>query len=122
MSANASNRVRPTISYGALVGQVIFRHRKRSRLDQDDLAKALGISQSAYSRLEKGESGMTLAQFRAISLRLGLDPNALLREADIYEARLRSSGVTITEEKELQPGALLLALGILAALIASGGK
>jgi len=114
--------VQPTISYGAVVGQVVLQRRKLAKLDQSALAEALGISQSAYSRLEKGESSMTLAQLRAVALRLGCLPGDLIHEADQLEARLRISGVTVTEEKADQPGAFLLALGILAAVLAAGKK
>lgn len=65
---------------------------------------------------------MTLPQLRALAMRLGTSPGQLTLEADQLEARLRLSGVTISEEKGNQPGAILLALGILAAILAAGGK
>jgi transcriptional regulator with XRE-family HTH domain len=122
MRKSTTPNIRPTISYGALVGQVILRRRKLAKLDQSALAEALGISQSAYSRLEKGESSMTLPQLRSIALRLGCSSTDLIRDADQLETHLQISGVTVTEQKDDQPGAILLALGILAALIAAGGK
>lgn len=122
MQQGTTTNVQPTISYGAVVGQVILQHRKLAKLDQLALAEALGISQSAYSRLEKGESSMTLAQLRAVALRLGCSPGDLIHDADRLEANLRASGVIVTEKKDDQPGAILLALGILAAVIAAKGK
>lgn len=122
MQKTSTPQIHPELPYGALIGQVVLQHRKAARLDQATLAQALGISQSAYSRLEKGESAMTLPQLRALAMRLGSSPGQLTLEADRLEARLRLSGVTISEEKGNQPGAFLLALGILAAILAAGGK
>lgn len=114
--------LKPTISYGALVGQVILRERKRRKLEQTVLAGALGVSQSAYSRLEQGESSMSLGQLRTIASTLGLTPGQLLHETDKLAILLESRGAVVTDEKKVEPGAALLALGILVALIAAGGK
>lgn len=124
MNQGSTPNVQPTISYGALVGQVILRRRKALGIDQSTLAGALGVSQSAYSRLEKGDSAMSLIQLRAVAPSLGCAPSDLIREADHLETRLGLSGVTVTmvEKKDEQPGAILLALGILAAVLAAGGK
>lgn len=114
--------VRPTITYATLVGRVILQARKGKGLDQRDLANALGITQSAYSRLELGESSLSLGQVRTIATALGSTPGALLQQADGWAVRLAASGVTITDEKKAEPGAAMIALGILLALVAAGGR
>ena len=116
----ASSIVRPEITYTALVGRVIEHARETSRLHQQQIAETLGITQSAYSRLEKGQSAMSVTQLRQIATRLGIQPGAILHEADRLAAVLRSQGAVISDEKQ-EPGAagLLIALGLLAAVLAA---
>ena len=120
MSKTSTPIVKPTITYGALVGQVILNYRKRTGVDQVVIAKALGITQSAYSRLEKGQSAMNLTQLRVVAGQFGVASSDLLTEADTLAARLRFQGVEVTDAKLVSPGAILVALGILAAILASG--
>lgn len=110
----------PAVTYSAVVGGVVERHRSARKLTQKQFGDALGIDQSALSRLETGETSMSLGQLRAIAHQLGTTPNLLLREADMLADRLRAQGVEIRNEKEISTGAILIGLGILAALLAAG--
>jgi transcriptional regulator with XRE-family HTH domain len=109
----------PAIPYTALVGQVLLGHRVRNRLHQNDLAVALGVTQSAYSRIEQGDTTVSISQLRVIARRLGVSPGDLLREADGLAARLQVQGVEVSDEKGLQPAAVMIGLGILAAILAA---
>jgi transcriptional regulator with XRE-family HTH domain len=86
------------------------------------MAQALGISQSAYSRLEQGQSAMSVTQLRAIADKLGTTPDFLLHHATDYANRLRAQGVTVTDEKAGTTAGVLIALGILAALFAAASS
>lgn len=119
MQKKSSQVVHPTITYPALVGQVILKHRRERGADQSVIAQALGITQPAYSRLEQGHSVLSLTQLRSVARALTLTPGALLAEVDQLAAQLVREGVEITDEKGIAPGAILVGLGILAALIAS---
>ncbi len=119
MKKAASPLVKPTITYGAIVGRVIENYRRDAGVDQGTIAKSLTISQSAYSRLEQGQSAMTLAQLRAIAGALRRTPGDFLREADALTSRLQSQGVVISEERDASRGAILVALGILSAILSS---
>jgi transcriptional regulator with XRE-family HTH domain len=119
MNKKASPAIGGVISYGALLGQVIQRQRVIAQRNQQDVAEALHISQSAYSRIEKGQSAMSVQQLRAIADTLGLAPDALLSEADRWAAKLRARGVQVTDEKADSKSGLLIALGVLAALWAA---
>ena len=83
------------------------------------MAKAIGISQSAYSRLEQGQSAMSVVQLRAISGQLDLAPETIVHNAEGYAAQLRQQGVSITDERPDSTAGVLIALGILAALVAA---
>lgn len=87
------------------------------------MAQALGISQSAYSRLEQGQSAMSVTQLRLIADHLGTTPDFLLQHTRQYADQLRAQGVTITDNKqETAVGGVLIALGILAALFAAANS
>lgn len=110
---------KPTIPYTALVGQVLLRHRGRMGLHQSDLAAALTVSQSAYSRVEQGDTTISISQLRVIARRLGIKPGDILIEADGLAERLRLQGVAVSDEKGKNPAAVMIGLGILAAILAS---
>ncbi len=123
MSIRASPSVpRPAVTYTAVVGGVIERLRTQRGMNQNMVAAALGIGQPAYSKLENGESTMSIAQLRVVAERLGTSPWMVLREADMLTQQLLAQGVEIKNEKEASTGAILIGLGILAALLAAGGK
>ena len=110
-----------SITYGAVLGQVLARRRQAQMgLHQQDVAASLGIGQPAYSRLESGQSAMSVSQLRRVALRLGTQPSELLAEADRYVMYLQAQGVVVVDDKEGSTGELLIGLGILAALLASG--
>lgn len=50
-------------------------------LDGNEVAKKLGISQSAYSRIETGAKEITVNDVASIALLFGIPPADILREA-----------------------------------------
>lgn len=109
----------PVVTYPVLVGKVLARQREIRGLKQGAIAEALGLSQSAYSRLESGESVLNLSQLRNISTQLHLQPAQVLSLADQYEAQLSLQGVAVIAEKPNNPAAVAIGLGLLAALLLS---
>ena len=81
------------------------------------MAAALGLSQSAYSRLESGDTNITAWQLRVCASQLGLVPSKLLAQVEQHERLLRAQGVTIVAEKKVNPAAVLIGLALLAALM-----
>jgi len=83
-------------THQAVLGAVIARLRSDSGLKQTDLAEALGITPSAYSRLEKGESAMSTEQLRLLAERLKVSASHILELTDEASAALSDdSGVTV---------------------------
>ncbi|WP_291084526.1 helix-turn-helix transcriptional regulator [Hydrogenophaga sp.] len=110
---------KPLVTYPALVGKILAQQREARGIKQGDLAATLGLSQSAYSRLESGDSVLNLSQLRNAATQLGLQPGQVLQWADQYEARLRQQGVDVISEKPDNPAAIAIGLGLLAALLMS---
>lgn len=118
MQSNTSPSVLTgVVPYSALVGRVIETGRKNIALSQEEMAHRLGLSQSAYSRLEAGQTSMTLSQLRSAAQVLGRESSSLLSEADQYARRLEAQGVAVPNEKQVDKAALLVGLGILLALL-----
>ena len=113
-------QVKPQITYGEVLGKLIEHRRKQQGLLQGRFADALGITQSGYSRLEKGQSAMSVVQLHAVATQLGCAPAHMLAETDRYAAQLRARGAEIVADRRNASAAgLLIALGILVALLAS---
>ncbi|WP_395055602.1 helix-turn-helix domain-containing protein [Polaromonas sp.] len=107
------------VTYPALVGKILAQQREVHGVKQGDFAAALGLSQSAYSRLESGDSVLNLAQLRKAAIQLGVPPSKILNWADNCEAQLRLQGVEVLSEKPDNPAAIAIGLGLLAALLMS---
>lgn len=120
MSQKSSVREAPVVTYATLVGKVLQQERKARNIEQAEMAQALGISQSAYSRLESGGSTLTITQLRAAARKIGIEPNRILAEADRVERDvLVQEGVGVVTEKPSDATAAIVGLGILIALLAN---
>ncbi len=119
MHSKSTPPTAPLVTYAAVVGKVLSRSREERGLKQNEFAAALGLSQSAYSRLEAGESILNLSQLRNAAMNLGMAPFELLHMADEYERQLRQQGVNVVSEKPDNPAAVAIGLGLLAALLLS---
>lgn len=107
----------PEVPYASLVGQVIKQARQVRGVQQADLAEALGLTQSAYSRLESGDSVMNIWQLRQCAIRLGTSPSGLLVEVERAEVRLTSEGLSVVAEKKANPTAAMLGIALLVAIL-----
>lgn len=73
--------VNPIPNYDAMetfAGDSVRRLRKSSGTSQIDLAKILGIHQSAISRIENGEQEISVSQLLIVSRYFGVDASAIL--------------------------------------------
>jgi len=80
-------------TYPALVGNVVARLRKEQGLGQAEFAATVGLGQSTWSRVEKGQSALTVEQLARTAAALGLKPHELLRIVDGASERLAEQGI-----------------------------
>jgi transcriptional regulator with XRE-family HTH domain len=110
-------RIQNITTHQAVLGAVIARLRSEIGLKQTELADALGITPSAYSRLEKGESAMSTEQLRLVAERLGVSAAYVLELTDEAVSALpESSGVnvqTISRESWIAGAGALVATGFM---------
>lgn len=116
MQQKSTPAQKPIVTYPSLVGKLLAQRREQIGIKQGELAAALGMSQSAYSRWESGESVLNLAQLRNVCAQLGVAPAQVLQAADQYESLLHRQGVEVVAEKPINPAAIAVGLGLLAAL------
>ena len=109
--------LRPEMPYSALLGQLIKHNRVAKNADQLAMAAALGISQSAYSRIESGDTNMNVWQLRTCAELLGMTLSQLIAQVEVREHQLSEQGVTVVAEKRSNPAAALIGIAILAALL-----
>lgn len=124
----SSEELKVAVPYPALVGQVISQRRVLAGLDQATLGEQVGVNQSTWSRIERGESALTMDQLSLAARALGTTPSEILREADKQEESLKTDAVAVLPSrppKNDSAGLLLLggvALTALLLRIASKGK
>lgn len=60
----------------------IKEERERRGISQYEFAKRVGLSQSAYQKIEKGKTGLTIFRFYKIAQVLGIYPKDLINNGD----------------------------------------
>ncbi len=60
------------------IGHKIKKLRELRNLTQEHMAKSIGISQGAYSRIELGESEVTYSKLEKISEEIGMKPEEII--------------------------------------------
>lgn len=110
-------------TYAQVIGQLVAHHRQAQALDQAHVAAWLGISQSAYSKLERGNSTFSVTQLHLVATNLGIPAGKLMEQAEQAILGLKARGVHVvdlvppaTPQKRAQSGA---GLALVAAAVAS---
>ena len=84
-----------------------------------DVANLLRLSQSAYSRLESGDSMFSVWQMRQCAKLLKMAPSEVLRKVEVLEQQLSEQNIPIVEAKKTNPAGALVGIALLVALLAS---
>lgn len=69
------------VHYSITVGRTIAMRREHIGMSQGALAKAVGLDQSTWCRIEHGKSALTIVQLAKAVDALGTTPESLLRSA-----------------------------------------
>ncbi len=86
-------------SIPAIIGSLIAKRRIERDLSQTDAAHFLDIGTSSWSRIENGETSMTLDQLFAICKGLDLKPSAFLTLVEEKIAVLESKDIVVHAHK-----------------------
>ena len=60
------------------IGHKIKKLRELKNLTQEHIAKSIGVTQGAYSRMELGETEITYSRLEKISEQLGMKPEEVI--------------------------------------------
>lgn len=96
--------VRPAVSYPEIVGGVLKQLRTQLQLDQAKLAKAVGIAQPTWSRIENGTIPITVEQLAFVAPQLGVLPSQILANADQAAKRFSEQGIQVTPQRASPSG------------------
>lgn len=86
-------------SIPAIIGSLLAKRRLERDLSQSDAAHFLDISNSSWSRIENGETSMTIDQLFSICKGLELKPSAFLTLVEDKIAVLESKDVVVHSHK-----------------------
>jgi len=125
--SQANSRQSSEVPYTALLGGVIQQQRKDldqqfGQFQQGHVAARLNMSQSAYSRIESGDTSISVTQLRQIAYLLNTNAQWILNRADFIAGQLEAQGAQITHEKKDNSAAILVGLGLLAAALLVAGS
>lgn len=112
--------LRPSTTYRAVLGKVLELRRKALHWNQQEVAKRLGTSQSAWSRVETGQSNISVEELAVVAHVLETNPEAVLRDVERSVEHLQKRGVTVLigqPKAEGNTGAALLGAATLSALL-----
>jgi len=114
--------LRPETTYQAVLGRVIVKVRKGQGMEQGLLAKNVGVTQSTWSRIERGESSLNIEQLARASDFLGIKPSYILSETENAVESLELQGVIVNKNKNTtndNHGIALIGAAALGALVAT---
>lgn len=108
-------------TYPAVVGQILAKRREVVGLEQTAMAARMGLSQPTWSRIEHGQSALSIEKLAKTAAILETTPGRILQEADEAAEGLRKMNVVVdTERPDQASNTALVVLGgaVLAFLIA----
>jgi transcriptional regulator with XRE-family HTH domain len=107
--------------YGQIVGQVIRGRREMQGINLLTMAESVALATpSGWSRVETGDTAVTLAQLRKAAKKLGMEPAAIVLQADVIATQLEASGVVVHDDKPKNIGKWLVGGAGILALVAAG--
>ena len=118
---STKDQLKPETTYQAVVGGILFKLRKKQQIDQRLLAKAIGVTQSTWSRIERGESTLSIGQLANAAEYLGVNASSVLLEVENVVKELRERGVTIkvtsAQDSKSKAGIAMIGAAALGVLI-----
>lgn len=87
-------------TYPAIVGGVLSQMRTHQGLRQEEVAQAVGVSQGTWSRIEKGQTGLTVEHLRAVADVLGIAPGQILTFSDQTEIDITARGGVVMKNRD----------------------
>ena len=106
-------------TYNSILGQTLRQLREKKNKKQDDMANLLGITQASWSRIERGDTTLSVIQLDKIAKNLGETSSSILEIADKVRKDIESKGFKVVTNipKENEQAIAFLALTFLAVCV-----
>lgn len=101
----------PTTTWPTIVGFVLLHARSARGLHQADVAAAVGVTQSTWSRIERGESALTIDQLALAADALGTQPERLIAQAAAVRDHARSRGIKVEPARSTSDDLMIALIG-----------
>jgi transcriptional regulator with XRE-family HTH domain len=118
----SSGSVHPATTYPALVGRVLKAAREQKHIDQAELASKVRLTQSTWSRIERGDLSPNVEQLALAARALGTTPGQILVWADRAANTAQAQGIEVTATRPAQTdnaGLVLVGTAAIALLVAA---
>ena len=92
--------MRSETTYQTVLGRLIAQKRKERRIDQEEMARQVGVSRSTWSRIESGSSALNMDQLARAASALGMPLGELMLEVDDIVRELRREGVEVHDSRD----------------------
>lgn len=106
--------MQPETSYPAILGRILEYLRKEAGFDQGAIAEEVGLTQSAWSRIERGQSGLSMEHLIKFSEILNTQPHKIIEKADYASEQLKHDGVAVHPSVITKSDKVIAALGLAA--------
>ncbi len=95
-AVDCMSKIRNVTTSAAVLGQILATLRSTKGLKQSDLAAAVGIGPSSWSRIEKGDSAISIDQLRTAAKVLGKSVGEIIDIAEAAEEKATRKGVEVS--------------------------
>ena len=106
-------------TYQTVLGRLIAHKRKENQIDQNEMARRVGINRSTWSRIEAGSSSLNIDQLAKAASALGVSLGALMQEVDGIVRALREQNVEVHDSRDQARVASVVG-GVSVAFLAGG--
>lgn len=118
---STATNLKPATTYPDVLGAVLRHLRKTNGLEQQPVSEAAGVTQSTWSRIERGDTAITVDQLARAASCLNTKPEKILILVDQSVKAIQKQGVKVEVKRKtegISPGLILIGVAALAALIA----
>lgn len=119
---SSATNLKPATTYPEVLGAVLRHLRKANRLEQQPIAEATGVTQSTWSRIERGESGITVDQLARAASVLRTRPEKVLALVNQAIETIQKKGIRVEVRRKsegVDQGLVLIGVAALAVLLAA---
>ncbi|MCY3788914.1 MAG: helix-turn-helix transcriptional regulator [Gemmatimonadetes bacterium] len=98
-------------TYQTVLGRLIAQKRKEKEIDQEGMARRVGVSRSTWSRIEAGSSALNMDQLAKAVSALDISLGELMLEVDEVVRELRRQNVEVHDSRDQARSAPFGAVG-----------